>query len=137
MTSARGIAFEYRPSGFVTRLLACVLVVAAFSVAVAALSPWIKTVLVVGIAVSGYARMRQFRAPCIEGVAWSSEGDWTVRIGADELPATLGKGRALGQLLAFELRWDTGRGHVLLYKDNADDDLRRTLRIRLATTGVR
>ncbi|MBB3228386.1 hypothetical protein FHW69_003021 [Luteibacter sp. Sphag1AF] len=95
-----------------------------------------KAVLLAGLFVVCAFRLQQFRAPRISAFAWSAEGDWTVRVSGREWPGELEAGRVVGALIVLTLRWDGGREHLLLYRDNAGDDVRRVLRIRLRTSRV-
>jgi len=135
MTSAPAIGFEYRPSRWLAQGLMGMAGVTGLAVVVTGIGLWLKVLLLAGIALALYRTLvRQARQP-VRAAGWSADGSWSLRLheGEDAL-ATLLSFRVLGSLLLLRLRSAEGGAVVLLLApDNSDADLRRRLRMRLAT----
>ena len=136
MTSAPAIGFEYRPSRWLPRLLLAVAILAMLAVLLSGLPWWLKTTLFVAVALVAHRAMRRWSASPVRAAGWSSEGGWSLRL-ADhsDLPASLASFRVLGACILLRLRAAPLDEQVLLLlaPDNSDADIRRRLRMRLAT----
>jgi len=135
MTSAPAIGFEYRPSCWLPRLLLAVAILAMLAVLLSGLPWWLKTTLFVAVALVAHRAMRRWSASPVRAAGWSSEGGWSLRL-ADhsDLPASLASFRVLGACILLRLRAaPLGEQVLLLAPDNSDADIRRRLRMRLAT----
>ena len=135
MTSAPAIGFEYRPSCWLPRLLLAVAILAMLAVLLSGLSWWLKTALFVAVALVAHRAMRRWSASPVRAAGWSGEGGWSLRL-ADhsDLPASLASFRVLGACILLRLRAaPLGEQVLLLAPDNSDADIRRRLRMRLAT----
>lgn len=134
MTSAPAIGFEYSPSRWLARALGLMSVLAAVAILLAALPFWLKYPLaIMPLLAARHASLRFGRSP-VRAAGWSRDGSWTLRFASGEdVPATLGSFRVMGDLIWLRLR-TSGKGSVvlLLASDNADADSRRRLRMRLA-----
>jgi len=132
MTSARGIAFDYRPSVALTRIAACIVCLAALAVFATGFPVLIRLALSAATALTGWFHLRMFLRPVIRGVAWASDDVWIVALaGGEEREAVLRHSRVFGRAVFLELRWDGGGGQVALLPDNAPEDDLRLLRARL------
>ena len=116
MTSAPAIGFDYAPSRWLRRVLLLVAALAVVVVMSCSLPLWIRLTLVV---VAG----------------WGSGPDWTLHMADNEdVAAALLSFRVLGPFVLLRLRAaDRGVHALLLAPDNSDADIRRRLRMRLAT----
>ncbi|WP_448097329.1 hypothetical protein [Luteibacter yeojuensis] len=134
MTSARGTAFELRPSATLSRLGAGVVALAAVAPLFTGL-PWtIRCPLAMGIAWCGYRRIVAFRQSAIVSLRWTLDDVWFVRLrGGAERPADLEDARIFGASVFLRLRWRDGGGQVALLPDNTPADDLRLLRARLST----
>ncbi|MEI7038011.1 protein YgfX [Fulvimonas yonginensis] len=132
MTSAPAIGFDYRPSRLPSTLLAAVAVLALASIALSG-APWgLKTGLAIVVLASVARALRTLSRSGIAGVGLAGE-NWTLyRAGQAEIPATLASFRILGTCVLLRLRTAEGVAVLLLAPDNADADVRRRLRMRLA-----
>ncbi|WP_049622569.1 hypothetical protein [Frateuria defendens] len=135
MTSAPALGFDYRPSRRFGRALRAVLVLAMLAVLLSGLPLWSQGLLLGGAAAIGWRSLRAQASSTVSAAGWGAEGDWTLRLaGGEDVPARLASHRVLGPLVL--LRLVDARGHataLLLAGDNSDADLRRRLRMRLAT----
>lgn len=137
MTSARGIAFEYRASSGLTRVSAGIVVLAS-------LAPWftglpfvLRFFLTVAIAGYGHVRLRAFVRPPVSALCWASDDVWTVVTArGDEYHAELRHARVFGRGVFLDLRWAGGVGRVVLLPDNTPPDELRLLRARLGSRGA-
>ena len=135
MTSAPAIGFEYRPSRWLPRLLSVMTVLAMLAVLLCGLPWWLKVVLAAAIALAAYRALRRWSATPVRAAGWSGEGGWSLHL-ADhsDAPATLVSFRVLGACILLRLRAASlGEQVLLLAPDNSDADIRRRLRMRLAT----
>ncbi|MFC4526462.1 hypothetical protein ISN76_12675 [Dyella halodurans] len=134
MTSAPAIGFEYSPSRWLGRALGLMSVLAAVAILLAALPFWLRFPLaLLPLLAAAHAGLR-FRQSSVRAAGWRRDGSWSLRLASGEdVPATLASFRATGELIWLRLRTQ-GRGNVvlLLAPDNADADIRRRLRMRLA-----
>jgi toxin CptA len=135
MRSAPAIVFDYRASRWLAVALAAVTILAFGAVLVSGLratATIVAALLVAAVAARGFATLRDGQpARC----AWLEGGDWRVRKGdGDERAAALVSAQVLGPVIVIVLRLQPERGSLalVLLPDNADADLRRRLRVRLA-----
>jgi toxin CptA len=135
MTSAPAIGFEYRPSRVFRRLLIFMGALVVLSVGLSALAPWLKWLLLTGVLLSIVRSARNTTGSPVAAAGWSADNSWTLHLASHEdVPATLASFRVLGMFVLLRLQ-TTGHGVqvLLLAPDNSDADIRRRLRMRLAT----
>jgi len=135
MTSAPAIGFEYRPSHLLRRVLLLVAGLAVLAVALSALPAWLKLLLAMLVALAARDALRRLAAGPVVAAGWSADDVWTLHL-ADhqDVPATLASFRVLGAFVLLRLRTaERGTQVLLLAPDNSDADIRRRLRMRLAT----
>jgi toxin CptA len=135
MTSAPAIGFEYRPSRRLRQTLVLVAVLAWLAVALSALPVWLKLLLAAAVAMATWRTLRRLAAAPVTAAGWSAGDAWTLHL-ADhqDMPATLASFRVLGVFVLLRLRTaERGVQVLLLAPDNSDADIRRRLRMRLAT----
>ncbi|MDE2156550.1 MAG: hypothetical protein KGJ32_11750 [Xanthomonadaceae bacterium] len=135
MTSAPAIGFEYRPSRRFLHCLALIGTLAVFAVVLSALVPWQKLLLAVSVPLATAVAMRRIAASPVIAAGWSADNSWTLHLAPHEdVPATLASFRALGSFVLLRLQTlERGVQVLLLTPDNSDADIRRRLRMRLAT----
>lgn len=135
MTSAPAIGFEYAPSRLLRRSVAVMAALAVVAVALSDLAIGLKLVLIGAVSVATWrSRRRLIRSP-LAAAGWNADGSWILHtIGHEDFPATLASFRVLGSFILLRLQAvDLGMQVLLLAPDNSDPDLRRRLRMRLAT----
>lgn len=135
MTSAPAIGFEYRPSRWLQRALLLVAALALLAVALSALPVWLQLLLAMLVVLAtGQARRRLAGNP-VMAAGWSAGHAWTLRLHDHaDVPATLASFRVLGVFVLLRLHTaERGTQVLLLAPDNSDADIRRRLRMRLAT----
>lgn len=135
MTSAPAIGFEYRPSRRLRQSLLVVALLALLAVALAELPWWLKGLLTMAVLLATWRSQHALAASPVVAAGWSEDAGWTLRMASHEdVPATLASFRVLGSILLLRLH-TTERGVqvLLLTPDNSDADIRRRLRMRLAT----
>ena len=135
MKSATAIAFDYRISRWLTLAIAVVSLLAIVSIFSSGAPVWAKTGL--SLAAAGWTgwAIGPLRRPPIMRAAWLHGGHWRV-VDADgrEFAAELVAGVARGAWIVLSLRRSDGRKLALtLGPDNVDADVRRRLRVRLAS----
>jgi toxin CptA len=135
MTSAPAIGFEYRPSRGFRQLLVAIALPAALAVLLSALAWWLKTLLALIVLLAAWRSVRAAANSPVAAAGWGAEDIWTVHLHSHEdLPATLASFRVLGACVLLRLKTSThGMQVLLLTPDNSDADIRRRLRMRLAT----
>jgi toxin CptA len=135
MTSAPAIGFEYAPSRLLRRCLLAVAALAALAVALSGLSIGLKLILIVAVALMTWQNLRRAARSPLAAAGWAAEGGWTLRtVDHEDIAATLASFRVLGGFILLRLRTvDRGVQVLLLAPDNSDADIRRRLRMRLAT----
>jgi toxin CptA len=133
MTSAPAIGFDYHPSRLPVRLLGVVAALAVMAIALSGAPVWTKLLLAAGTLGCALRATRRLSRSTIAGVGLAGE-NWTLyRVDRSESPAILASFRVLGACVLLRLK-TTGRVHVLLLApDNSDADVRRRLRMRLAS----
>jgi hypothetical protein len=132
MTSARGIAFDYRPSATLTALGSGILVLAAAAPLFTALPWFLRWPLAALVGMGGGWRLQAFRCPPVTACVLSSAGLWTVTLRTRrQVPAELSSARRFGEALFLRLRWKGGAGQVALLPDNTPAETLRLLRARL------
>jgi len=135
MTSAPAIGFEYAPSRLLRRCLMVVAVLAALAVALSGLPVGLKLALIAVVAMATWRNLRRATRSPLAAAGWDAEGGWTLRTADHEdIAATLVTFRVLGGFILLRLRTaERGMQVLLLAPDNSDRDIRRRLRMRLAT----
>lgn len=135
MTSAPAIGFEYRPSRVLREGYLGVATLSLVAISLSALPWWGKALLALFVLAAVWrAWPRLVHAPVI-AAGWSADDQWTLRLASsDEVAATLVSFRVLGAFVLLRLHApELGVQSLLLCADNSDIDLRRRLRMRLAT----
>ena len=135
MTSAPAIGFEYRPSPGFRWALVTVAVLAIVAVALTGLAWWMKSALAICVLMALSICVRRMAQLPVCAAGWGADDLWTVHLVTHEdVPATLTSFRVLGVFVLLRLK-TTHRGSMtlLLAPDNSDADIRRRLRMRLAT----
>jgi toxin CptA len=135
MTSAPAIGFEYRPSRGFRHVLAAIALLAVLAVLLSALVWWFKTLLVLIVLLATWRSLRAMASSPVAAAGWGAEDLWTVHLQSHEdVPATLASFRVLGAFVLLRLKTSRHGVQVLmLAPDNSDADIRRRLRMRLAT----
>ena len=135
MTSAPAIGFEYTPSRLLRRCVVAVAALAVLAVALSGLAIGLKMVLIAAVAMATWRNLRRSARSPLAAAGWDAEGGWTLRtIDHDDIAATLASFRVLGGFILLRLQTtDRGMQVLLLAPDNSDPDIRRRLRMRLAT----
>lgn len=135
MTSAPAIGFEYRPSRLLRRTLIVVAALAILAVALSALAAWLKLLLAMVASLAIWHALRRLATNPIAAAGWSADDAWTLRLtDHEDVPATLASFRVLGAFVLLRLQTaERGVQMLLLAPDNSDADIRRRLRMRLAT----
>jgi toxin CptA len=135
MTSAPAIGFEYRPSRLLRRALILLAVLALLSVLLSAVPVWLKLLLALLVSMATWRALRRLAADPVAAAGWSADAAWTLHLHDDEdVPATLASFRVLGAFVLLRLQTaEQGARVLLLAPDNSDADIRRRLRMRLAT----
>ncbi|RCS30920.1 hypothetical protein DEO45_03980 [Rhodanobacter denitrificans] len=136
MTSAPAIGFEYRPSRWLRRVLLLVAALAVLAVALSALPVLLKLLLAAFALLATWRTLRRLAADPVTAAGWGADDIWTLRLrNHEDVPATLASFRVYGVFFVL-LRLRTaerGAQALLLVPDNSDADIRRRLRMRLAT----
>ena len=135
MTSAPAIGFDYSPSRWLQRALIFVAALAVLAVIICALPLWIRLALTIAVLLATWQTHHQLVTSSVMAAGWGTELDWTVHMADNEdVSAELLSFRILGPFVLLRLRM-VGRGvhALLLAPDNSDADIRRRLRMRLAT----
>jgi len=135
MTSAPAIGFEYRPSKGFRWALAIVAVLAVLAVLLSGLAWWAKLLLSLIVLVGTWRSVRLMAQSPVSAAGWGAQDSWTVHMTSHEdVPATLASFRVLGVFVLVRLKTAAHDTHsLLLAPDNSDADIRRRLRMRLAT----
>ncbi|THD05935.1 protein YgfX [Rhodanobacter lindaniclasticus] len=135
MTSAPAIGFDYSPSRLLPRCLLLVATLAAIAVLVSALPAWLRAVTVVALALATWQACHRLRSTVVAAAGWSAESGWTLHtVDGEDHPASLASFRVLGDLVWLRMHSaQHGISVLLLAPDNSDADIRRRLRMRLAT----
>jgi toxin CptA len=135
MTSAPAIGFDYSPSRLLPRCLVTVAALAAVAVFASALPAWLRVVVVFALVVATWRGCRRLAMTPVAAAGWSAESGWTLHtIDGTDHPASLASFRVLGEFLLLRMQSaQHGICVLLLAPDNSDPDIRRRLRMRLAT----
>ena len=135
MTSAPAIGFEYRPSPGFRWVVVAVALLAIVALGLTDLAWWMKSALAICVLMALSQCVRRMAQLPVCAAGWGADDLWTVHLVTHEdVPATLTSFRVLGVFVLLRLK-TTDRGSVtlLLAPDNSDADIRRRLRMRLAT----
>ena len=135
MTSAPAIGFEYARSRLLRRCVLVVAALAALAVALSGVAIALKLVLIAAVAMATWQNLQRAQRSTLAAAGWDAEGGWTLRTADHEdIAATLASFRVLGGFILLRLRTEErGMQILLLAPDNTDRDIRRRLRMRLAT----
>ncbi len=135
MTSAPAIGFEYLPSRVLRRVLIAICVLAMSAIILFAAAAWLKGLLLVASVLLTWRAIKRLSHPATVAVGWSGDSGWTLRLRDNaDVAATLLSFRVIAAFVLLRLRTDEhGVQVVLLAPDNSDADIRRRLRMRLAT----
>ena len=135
MTSAPAIGFEYAPSRLLRRCVLVVAALAALAVVLSGVAIALKLVLIAAVAMATWQNLQRAARSTLAAAGWDAEGGWTLRTADHEdIAATLASFRVLGGFILLRLRAEErGMQILLLAPDNTDRDIRRRLRMRLAT----
>ncbi|MDE3210536.1 MAG: hypothetical protein KGM46_07325 [Pseudomonadota bacterium] len=135
MTSAPAIGFEYRPSRLPGRALIVMCCLALLAVACCGLAPWQQALLALALVANASRVARKLAATPVIAAGWSADAGWTVHLsGQRDVAVVLASFRVLGPYVLLRLKAPARTVHVLfLAPDNSDADIRRRLRMRLAT----
>ncbi|MEO7065942.1 MAG: hypothetical protein ABI114_03440 [Rhodanobacter sp.] len=138
MTSAPAIGFEYRPSHWLRALLWIVGALALLAVAICALPLWLKALLIAGVLLVTWRTVQRWSKASVSAAGWGdADRGWMLHMGSlGEVPATLLSFRVMGSFILLRFRSETGIQVLLLAPDNTDEDIRRRMRMRLATVQV-
>jgi toxin CptA len=135
MTSAPAIGFEYRPSRLLQRALVVVAFLAVIAVGLCAVAFWLKLLLIACVLLATLQSIRKAAGSPVAAAGWSADNSWTLHLADHEdVPAALASFRVLGRFVLLRLSTvERGTQVLLLAPDNSDADIRRRLRMRLAT----
>ncbi|MFC5440315.1 protein YgfX [Rhodanobacter ginsenosidimutans] len=135
MTSAPAIGFEYAPSRLLRRCLMVVAALAALAVALSGLAISLKLMLIAAVVLATWQSLQPAAQSPLAAAGWDAEGGWTLRTADHEdIAATLATFRVFGGFILLRLLTvERGMQILLLAPDNSDRDIRRRLRMRLAT----
>ena len=135
MTSAPAIGFDYAPSRLLPRSLLLVAALAVVAVLASALPAWLRLVTVFALALATWQARRRLAMTVVAAAGWSAESGWTLHtMDGEDLAASLVSFRVLGDLVWLRMQSaQHGICVLLLAPDNSDADIRRRLRMRLAT----
>ena len=116
-------------------MLIAVATVAVLAVALCGLASWLKLLVGIAALLATWQSVRRLAAMPVAAAGWSADNDWTLRlIDHEDVPATLASFRVLGVFVLLRLQTvERGVQTLLLAPDNSDADIRRRLRMRLAT----
>lgn len=114
-------------------MVMCLLAMAA--ILLCAVSPWLKGLMLATAVLLTLRAIKRLSKPVTAAVGWSRDSGWTLRLRDNaDVSATLLSFRVLASFVLLRLRTDEhGVQVVLLAPDNSDADIRRRLRMRLAT----
>lgn len=135
MTSAPAIGFDYAPSHWLRRLLLLVAALAVLAVVLCELAWIFQLLLIIAIVLFPWQAWQSLGASPVLAAGWSQDTDWTLRmLDQEDAPASLLSFRVIGAFVLLRLKTSDHGIHVLLLApDNSDADIRRRLRMRLAT----
>jgi toxin CptA len=133
MTSAPAIGFDYRPSRLPQGLLGVVAALALLSIVLSGAPGGLKWAFAAATAAAVALTARRLARSAVAGVGLAGD-TWTLyRADRSDVVATLASFRVLGTCVLLRLRTADRVEVLLLAADNSDADLRRRLRMRLAT----
>ncbi|MHA6203182.1 protein YgfX [Dyella soli] len=117
-------------------MLLFVSLLAVLAVLLSAIPSWLKAALVGATAWATWRAIATSTRPKVRAAGWAHDGGWSLRMATGEdLPAVLRSFRVAGEAAVWLHLQVAGRKNVslLLAPDNSDADIRRRLRMRLAT----
>ena len=114
-------------------MVMCLLAMGA--ILLCAISPWLKGLMLAMAVLLTLRAITRLSNPVTAAVGWSRDSGWTLRLRDNaDVSARLLSFRVLASFVLLRLRTDEhGVQVVLLAPDNSDADIRRRLRMRLAT----
>ncbi|HSE11758.1 MAG TPA: protein YgfX, partial [Rudaea sp.] len=135
MKSAPAITFDYRPSRRLAAGIAAIALVSLVAVASSGIAGWLRVVAAFAACAYAALALRRFLASPVRRVAWHTAGHWRLLDAAGEEHAVeLRHAVVRGAWIVLSLRRNDGRRVALvLAPDNCPADVRRRLRIRLAS----
>ena len=135
MTSAPAIGFDYAPSRWLQRAMLLVAALAVLAVMSCALPLWIRWMLTAAVLLATWWTRRRLLGSALRAAGWGTQLEWSLHLADNEdVPARLLSFRVLGPFVLLRLHaGDPGVHALLLGPDNSDADIRRRLRMRLAT----
>lgn len=138
MTSAPAIGFEYRPSRAFQRVLCAVAALSLLAVLLSALAAWLQALVMLAVVLASWSALHRITHSAVVAAGWGDGDRWTVHLASHEdVAATLASHRALGAFVLLRLKTVENHEHTLLLApDNSDVDIRRRLRMRLATLQI-
>jgi toxin CptA len=138
MTSAPAIGFEYRPSRRLAQFCVFVPLLALAAIALCGLLPAVKMLLALIVVVAAARAWSRHGRSEIAAVGLSQEAGWVLRrTDGTDAAATLASSRVIGPYVLLRMALPGARGETLLLgPDNSDADIRRRLRMRLATAQI-
>ncbi len=135
MTSAPAIGFDYSPSPGLRRVVLLLAALTALAVMLCGWPLWLRLAVVIVVSLATWRELRRQAVSMVVAAGWSAEAGWTLRLAdREDVPAGLISSRVLGGFVLLRLRTpEHGVQVLLLAPDNSDADIRRRLRMRLAT----
>jgi toxin CptA len=112
-----------------------VALLALLALAFCALPLWLKLPLLAAVMLVTWRSLHALAVSPVCAAGWSPGNDWSLRlIDHEDVAATLASFRVFGEFLLLRLRTtERGMQVLVLAPDNSDADIRRRLRMRLAT----
>ncbi|MFA6231905.1 MAG: hypothetical protein WC617_17315 [Rhodanobacter sp.] len=116
-------------------LMSCL---ALLAVALCGLELWQQALLALLVALTTARTACNLAMTSVTAAGWSADAGWTLHLlGHEDVPVTLASFRVLGPFVLLRLKTPARAVHVLLLApDNSDADIRRRLRMRLATMAL-
>jgi toxin CptA len=135
MKSAPAITFDYRPSRWVAAGVVAIALVSLVAVAFSGIAVWLRGMI--GFVACAYAALAlwRFLASPVQRVAWHAAGHWRLLdLDGEQHALELRHAVVRGAWIVLSLRHNDGRRVALvLAPDNCHADVRRRLRVRLAS----
>jgi toxin CptA len=133
MKSAAAITFDYRESRWLRAATSAMVLLAILAVVLSGLPLAWKSVLAIATCLLAGKTLHRLMRPAVLRAAWYADGHWRVRAAdGSEHVATLLAASVRGPLIALVLlAGPVGRVRLVLFPDNCDAGVRRSLRVRL------
>lgn len=135
MTSAPAIGFEYQPPRLLRMALIGIAALALWSIVLSGLPLYGQALLAAVVLTAAVQALRRLSRYPVAAAGWAADNQWTLHLASgDDVTASLLSFRALGAFVLLRLHSpELGVQTLLLGLDNSDADIRRRLRMRLAT----